>query len=262
VEAVVLTRAHLAWLLASIAATAAYLYLRRAGMPISIGGITITVINLGEIGAVLLAGAAAYLFRKRAFIGAAGHLDTWLWAHIYLSLLGLLLVWHHSRGRFSPSERLANVAMLLFFAAAVAGVLTRLLYVAVPRLLARLPDYDPPGVLQERVGVLERQAASYAALKSSAFQAAYEQALAQAVPARPQVTRARTGLPPAELDDFDRVLRLLEARHTLRRTLRRRRLYRGILVTSWRLHMGLSLMALGLMVLHILDAVLLRHRLS
>src|SRR5581483_7170997 len=129
----------------------------------------ITVINLGEIAAVLLAGSVFYLFRKRAFIGMPGHLDSWLWAHVYLSVMGLLLVWHHSRGRFSPSERLANAAMLLFFAAAAAGVLLRLLYAGIARLLGQLPDYDPPRVLRERIGALEREAASLAAMKSSTF---------------------------------------------------------------------------------------------
>src|SRR5581483_9511524 len=92
-EVAVLTRAHLAWLTGSVLATAIYLYLRRDGMPFVLFGRDITVINLGEAGALLLAASSLYVFRKRVFIGVAGHLDAWLWAHVYLSLMGLLLIW-------------------------------------------------------------------------------------------------------------------------------------------------------------------------
>jgi hypothetical protein len=147
-------------------------------------------------------------------------------------------------------------------------VLLRLLYVAIPRLLGRLPDYDPPAVLGERIGALEREAASFAALKSDTFRTMYERALAQpaalsrASAGWPDVQWARTALPPVETDDFDRVLRLLEQRAALRGTLRRRRLYRGLLTACWRVHVALSLLAMAVALLHILDAVLLRHRLN
>jgi hypothetical protein len=152
--------------------------------------------------------------------------------------------------------------MLLLFAATAAGVLTRLLYVAVPRLLGRLPDYDPPSVLQERIGALEREAASLAAMKSQPFQSVYERALSRTPIGSHELAQARASLPPAEVDDFDRALWLLERRAVLRQTVQRRRLYRLALATSWRIHLALSLAAIAVVVLHILDAVFIRQRLS
>jgi hypothetical protein len=77
-----------------------------------------------------------------------------------------------------------------------------------------------------------------------------------------EVQRARTALPATEVDDFNRVLRLLTQRAALRRTLQRRRLYRGVLAAGWRVHVVLSVLAMIVALVHILDAVLVRQRLN
>lgn len=262
-----LTRAHLAWLTGSVFAIALFLYLRRDGVPFVLFGREITDINLGEAGALLLAGSTLYVFRKRAFISVAGHLDAWLWSHVYLSLMGLVLIWNHAEGGLTSEEKVASLAMALFFFTAAAGIVTRVLYAVVPRLLSSLPDYDPPGVLEGRLKTLENEVTSFVAVKSETFQALYHTAVMQpagsASPARQEVERrAEAQLSPVEADDFARALELVRRHQAVRRSLGRRRLYRRLLLGWFRVHVLLSLGAMGVALMHIFDAIVLRQRLN
>ena len=262
-----MSRAHLGWLLGFLVAAGGYLALRsQMGNFVEIAGVPITPVNLGEIGFVCLLFAAAYVFRKRLGIGVFGRLDGWLWAHVYLGALGLLFIWYHSRQRFSPQAWLPNAAMFLLLFTALSGLAGRLLYVAVPRLLGRLPDYDPPRVLQERIAAVETEAAAYAAYKSDGFRALYAHLLrrpldlAPAAPGWGQVQQGRAALPPAEVPDFDRAAALLRQRGELLGTLGRRRFYRRLLDWWWTIHVRLTEAGTIFAALHILDSLLIMRQ--
>lgn len=262
-----MSRAHLGWLIGFVVVAGGYLALRsQMGNFISIAGVDISPVNLGEIGAVSLLLAAAYLLRKRLGIGVFGRLDGWLWSHIYLGLLGLLFIWYHSRQRFSAQAWLPNAAMILLFLTALSGVVGRLLYVLVPLRLARLPDYDPPRALQARIADLETEAAACAAFKSGGFRALYEHLLRRPLdllPAAPgwgQVQQGRAGLPTDELPDFDRMATLLSRRGELLATLGRRRGYRRALAWWWTVHVRLTEAGVIFAALHVIDSLLIERR--
>ncbi len=262
-----MSRAHLGWLCGFLLVAGGYLALRsQMGNFVSVAGVDISPVNLGEIGAVCLLFAAAYVFRKRLGIGVFGRLDGWLWSHIYLGLLGLLFVWYHSRQRFSPKAWLPNAAMVLLILVALSGIIGRLLYVAVPRLLGRLADYDPPRALQERITALETEAAACAAFKSGAFQALYDHLwhrpldLAPAAPGWAYVQQGRAALPPREVPDFDRAATLLSQRGQLLTTLGRRRRYRRALDWWWTIHVRLTEAGVLFAALHVLDSLLIARK--
>lgn len=262
-----MSRAHLGWLTCFLIVAGVFLALRvQMGNFIEVAGVSITPINQGEIGAVFLLFAAAYLFRKRLGIGVFGRLDAWLWAHVYLGALGLLFVWFHSRQRFSSEAWLPNAAMIVLILTAFSGLAGRLLYVVVPRRLGHLPDYDPPAALQARIAALETAAAAHAAFKSAHFQALYERLLrrpldfAPAAPGWAEVQRGRAGLAADEAADFDRAATLLRQRGKLLWTLGRRRRYRQLLDGWWLVHLGLTEAGTVFAALHIIDALLIERR--
>ena len=262
-----MSRAHLGWLIAFLVVAGGYLALRsQMGNFISVVGVEITAVNLGEIGVVCLLFAAAYVLRKRLGIGVVGRLDAWLWSHVYLGALGLLFIWYHSRQRFSPQAWLPNAAMFLLIFTALSGIVGRLLYVAVPRLLKGLPSYDPPPALQARIAALETEAAAYTAFKSPGFQALYEHLLhrpldlALASSGRGPFEQERAALPPTEVPDFDRAATLLVERGTLLDTLGRRRRYRRLLELWWTLHIRLTETGIIFAALHVLDSLLIARK--
>lgn len=258
-----MSRAHIGWALGSLLIGGGYfvLYLQQ-GIFVNVAGVDVTPINLGEIGAVCLLFTVAYAVRKRVAIGALGWLDSWLWAHIYLGLLGALFVWFHSRQRFSPSALLPNAAMILLLLTALSGIAGRILYRIVPGALHRLPDNDPPDALQTRVTGLDREISALVALKSPQFQALAAQLSAlwvELTPAAPgwgQFQHARATLPTNEFSDFERLAQLTSQRRTLLLTLGKRQRYRRALDLWWTLHVRLTETGLILGALHILDALL------
>lgn len=233
---------------------------------VSRGPLTITPVNLGEIAYLFLAASLTYLFRKRLGIATVGQLSSWLWAHIYLGILGVVFVWFHSRQRFSSGELLANAAMIVLLVGTVTGILVRMLYVVVPRLLATLPNYDPADVLERRIRALETEARSFAAFKSPAFVAACEDLLrwGGGPPSlvADRVRSAQAALPPAERDDFDRMAALLVERGRLQRSAGRRRAWRRFLDLWWLGHVWVTLIGWILATLHAFDALVLRGRWS
>lgn len=257
-----MSRAHVGWALGSLLVASGYYVLySQQGIFVTVAGIDITPINLGEIGAVCLLFTIAYAGRKRLGIGAFGWLDSWLWAHIYLGLLGAYFIWFHSRQRFTPSALLPNAAMILLIFTAISGIVGRVLYRVIPRLLGRLPDYDPPDAIQVRISALEREAEALVALKSHPFQTLAAQLatgaleLTPAAPGWAQYQQARASLPPGEVRDLDRVAELTGQSHQLRQTLGRRRRFRRILELWWTVHVRLTETGLILGALHILDAI-------
>lgn len=258
-----MTRAHLGWAVGALLVAVTYYVLNsQQGSFVTVAGIDISPVNLGEIAAVCFLFTVAFTLRKRLGIGLFGRLDSWLWAHVYLGLLGVFFVYFHSRWRLSPTAFLPNAAMFLLLFTAVSGLVGRLLYVIVPKYLQRLPDYDPPDVLGQRIGVLEREAASFAAFKSANFRALFD-ALARrpldfapAAPGWGQLQQGRAALPPAEIADFDRAAELLTQRGELLMTLGKRQRYRRLLDLWWTVHVRLTETGLIFAALHIADAVL------
>ena len=265
-----LTWAAWIWVAGTLAVAAGFLSLHAAqGTFMNIAGISISPVNLGEIGAACLFAASLYVFRKRMGIGFAGYLESWLWAHICLGSLGIMFIWFHSRQRFSQSELLANGAMLLMIATVVGGFAGRVLYVLLPHFLQRLPDYDPPAILQQRIEAIEREIASFLPFKSANFRelhgALLRRLAASASPTgieRGWIDQARASLAADEVEDFDRLASLLSQRAALDEARVRRLRYRVIADGWWRLHAWLSEAAWILAALHILTSVFIDRRLS
>jgi hypothetical protein len=262
-----ISRAHLFWLLFAVIVAGIFLTLYSSmGTFITVAGIDVTPVMLGEVGAIFLAGSMAYTLRKRLFIGGHGQLSSWLWAHVYLGLLGVFFIWYHSRQRFSPNQRLANTAMVLLILTVLAGIAGCALYALIPPLLHRLPDYDPPDRLRQRIDALEVEASALAALKSAEFRAAYERLLRQAPEMAPSapgwkgIQDDRTGVAREEAGDFDRVTALLVRRAELMGTLRRREGARTMLGGWWKIHERLTEAALILAGIHIIASLLIDHR--
>ncbi len=262
-----LSRAHLFWLVFALIVGGGIFYLHGTeGDFITIGGFDLTAVRLGEVGAVFIFASAAYTFRKRLFIGGLGVLDSWLWAHVYLGALGLLFIWYHSRQRFSANMRLANAAMFLLLFTGLTGVLGRVCYLIVPRILAGLKDYDPPARLRERIAALEVEAAAFVAMKSEPFVATYQEMLRRPLPMRPpavamqRLQTARAPVPAAEQAEFDRVAVILMRRGELLSTLRRRTAARRLLDWWWLVHVRLTEAGLILASIHILVSLLVDHR--
>ena len=262
----------MAWLASTVLVAGMYLgYRALAGNNanyVTIGSIDVTPVNLGEIGMACTLGSVAYFIRKRIAIGAFGDLETWLWAHICLSTLGVMFVWFHSRQRFSSDEWLANLAMLVLLGTAVTGVVFRCLYLLVPRLLSRLPDYDPMDVLISRIGQLANEADALTGLKSRAFFALGEHVRARPLDYVPggrgqaNLRMWRTSLPLAEQADFDRLTMVLVQHAQLSATLERRQGYRRLLDGWWLVHVWLTEAGIVLALIHAFNSLVLMGRWS
>lgn len=262
-----ITSWSLVWTLLALLSCCSFQALRASmGNLISVGGILITPVMLGEIGYVFLAASMVYLIRKRLGLATVGQLAPWLWAHVYLGLLGVMFVWYHSRQRFTPDMWLANLAMFLFIFSALTGIVTRLGYVFLPRLLYLLKFYDPPVILEERAKVLETEAETFTGFKSAFFHSVYNQlrgmALTPAVYEGVWFRMQRQTLPPQEVDDFDRMAEVLLERGALLETAARRRLMRRVMDVWWLAHVWLTLIGWFFATIHVLDSLLLQGRWS
>ena len=89
-------------------------------------------IELGAIGAAMVTiGVAMYSTRKRVRkLWAVGQLSRWLEVHIFLCLLGPVLVVYHSTFK---SGGVAAISLWCMLSVAASGVVGRFLYVLIPR---------------------------------------------------------------------------------------------------------------------------------
>ncbi|MHB0876080.1 MAG: hypothetical protein ACYC5O_08555 [Anaerolineae bacterium] len=113
-----------------LAAIVLYLTVARNGLPPPGGPFGH---GLGVVGFLLMLGAETlYSLRKQAGRSGRGRLQTWLQAHIFIGIVGPLLVLLHSAWHLNG---LAGVVMLLTMLMVASGFLCSYVYSALPRAI-------------------------------------------------------------------------------------------------------------------------------
>lgn len=230
---------------------------------------------LGILATLLILLLTAFGARKRAYRSTLGTLDGWLQAHVYLGLLTVPVVLFHAGFRFH--DRVATVCFVIMVTVVLSGLAGAALYTAVPRRLTAVAGTQGAAELAEAVRRLGASMAQLAAGQSAAFQSLYRKLEGEARPAPLAPWRlvflgsgavsgggggdlgALLGLVEShEREDLERMLRLARQRRELHRRLRFQQRYRNMLQVWLYLHVPLTALLLGFVLVHVVLALYFR----
>jgi hypothetical protein len=221
-------------------------------------GYTVSGIILGVIAATLSTIALLYSLRKRAMqepLRKSGSMMSWLWLHVTFGILALASsMLHAGCGAVSLNASSGKALFFALLVVSVSGIVWRIRYATVPPAAApKIGNYSQDQSrkrAEEQLTEIEKLAAG----KSPIFHQLKEWLLAAPrSPAELQTVPSR--LPPEELRDAERLVRLSASRH---RALERAKLqehYVKRLQGLRLLHIPLALGLPVLLVLHVVGAL-------
>lgn len=228
------------------------------GFPAIVRGYTLTGVVFG-LGALAACGLAfAYALRKRSLqerlpFGKAT-LATWLWSHVYLGLVALVLALAHAGwGTFSfePSSGKLLFACLALIVGS--GVLWRLLYVVVPPAAARDVGNYSETSSQARAEACHVEIEKIAAGSSPRFRELTAWVVSR-TPSDGELSQALATLPPEERAAFQELSGLARSRLDALARERKQRGYLRLLQGLRILHVPLGLLFFVLLPLHVVLA--------
>ncbi len=216
--------------------------------------------DFGITAFVLVILVAAYTLRRRFVRSLPGKVHTWLWLHIWLGCISVIIAAMHDNfqnvthdfsfmlDRFTEASY-GTTALYALFVLVVTGIIGRLLDLWQARLIAREADTNGVGIMrsvEERLLELTLTAERLRAGKSAEFRASYEQVLQ----AGRQVIEVGTMLSPRESDDFARLSTVLDEYDRLAHSLERQERARQIM-RIWRsVHIPLAIAAFAVIAFH------------
>jgi hypothetical protein len=205
---------------------------------------------------------AAYTLRRRFVRRLPGKVQNWLWLHIWLGIISVLITFMHDNFQNVTHDFMFNAmrfseygygttAMYALFVLVLTGVVGRLLDIWQARVIASEADTNGVGIarsLEDRLSELSLAVGRLRAGKSTQFKQYCEEALSTGrsgmLPARVPM------LAPQEVKDFQQAHELLREYGRLARSLRRQKRARLIL-RAWRyLHIALATFALYVIAYH------------
>jgi hypothetical protein len=223
-------------------------------------GYTATGITLGIAAVVLIGLTFFYSLRKRSLQEAMplgkGTMMTWLWVHVYIGILALVVAMLHA-GFGLVSGNMFTSGKVLFFLLAlimVSGVAWRLVYRIVPPNAApRVGNYSQLGT-QKRAEEQLVEVEKIAAGKPAEFHA-LKTWLLEGDRSASEVQQAAQRLPPDFQGDLFEIYKHAQSRS---RALLRNKLqsHYTSLLQGWRiLHVPLTILLLVMLVVHIVGAL-------
>lgn len=199
----------------------------------------------------------AFSLRKRSMqekwkLGR-GTMMAWLWVHVCAGILAIVAATMHAGfGLFSNSVSTGKILYWVFFALVVSGVVWRMVYGIVPKIAApRVGNYSEAGS-KKRAQDLTTEIEKLAAGKSEALHRTKDWLLA--AHRSPQEV-AQAQVPPEERPVLAEIARLADRRHAAEERIVSQHKFVGWL-QRWRvIHVPLSLLVVGLLVVHVIGAL-------
>jgi hypothetical protein len=228
------------------------------GFPAILRGYTLTGVLFG-VGALVACGLSfAYALRKRSLqerlpFGKAT-LATWLWSHVYLGLLALVLALGHAGWGafgFEPSSGKLLFACLALIVGS--GLLWRLLYVVVPPAAARTVGNYSEASSQARAQACQVEIEKIAAGSSARFRELTAWVVSR-TPSHEELSQALGSLPPEERAAFQELSGLARSRIEALARERRQRRYLRLLQGLRIVHVPLGLLFFVALPLHVVLA--------
>jgi hypothetical protein len=197
-----------------------------------------------------------YSLRKRGLQERMpiGTMAGWLWGHVYLGLLCIIMAFAHAGyGSVGLEPSLGKLLLALLLLLVVSGLIWRIVYATVPPKAASEVGHYSQASSHTRAAELLVEIEKLRAGRSAPLQQMVDWLL-QVTASDPEVAHASHSIPPEEQTLIPELVRLTRTRHQMltleRKQGRYRRLLQGIRV----LHVPASLLFLLLLPLHVLWA--------
>ncbi len=195
-----------------------------------------------------------YSLRKRSLQERMpiGTMAGWLWGHVYLGLLCVLMAFAHAGyGSVGLELSLGKVLLLLLLLLVVSGLIWRALYWTVPAKAASEVGHYSQAASRTRAATALVEIEKLSAGRSPQLQQMTEWLL-RTTASDPEVAQASMSVPREEHPLLSELVRLTRSRHQLLTREKRQERYRRVLQGMRALHVPVSLAFLLLLPVHVL----------
>jgi hypothetical protein len=198
-----------------------------------------------------------YSLRKRSLQERmpVGTMAGWLWGHVYLGLLCLLMAFAHAGyGSVGLELSLGKLLLLLLLFLVVSGLIWRVVYAVVPAKAATEVGHYSQSASRTRAATTLVEIEKLSAGRSPQLQQMTEWLL-RTTASDPEIAHAAMSVPREEHPLISELVRLTRTRHQLLTREQRQARYRRWLQGMRVLHVPVSLAFLALLPLHVLWAL-------
>lgn len=228
-----------------------------AYFPAIVRGYTLSglLFGLASVGLGVL--AFAYTLRKRSLQEKMpiGTMAGWLWGHVYLGALCVLLAFLHAGyGTVGLEFSLGKLLLATLVLLVVSGLIWRLIYSVVPAKAATEVGHYSQAASDTRAATAQVEIDKLSAGRSPALRQIVDW-LQQVTASDPEIAQASRNVPPEEQGLIQELVRLTRIRHQMLVRARRQGRYRRLLQGLRVLHVPVSLLFLLLLPLHVLFAL-------
>lgn len=228
-----------------------------AYFPAILRGYTLTGLFFGVASVAFVLLTFLYSLRKRSLQERmpVGTMAGWLWGHVYLGLLSVIMALVHAGyGSVGFEPSLGKALLFLLIVLVVSGLIWRVLYSAVPPKAASEVGHYSLSASRTRAAAQAVEIEKLSAGRSAPLRQMVEW-LNQVTASDPEVAHASHAIPPDEQPLIPELVRLTRGRHQMLARERRQGRYRKLLQGMRILHVPLSLLFLLLLPLHVLWAL-------
>jgi Cytochrome c554 and c-prime len=227
-----------------------------AYFPAILRGYTLTGVFFGVSSVALGLLTFLYSLRKRSLQEKmpVGTMAGWLWGHVYLGLLCVIMTLAHAGyGSIGLELSLGKVLLLLLLMLVVSGLVWRVVYAVVPAKAATEVGHYSQSASRTRAATAQVEIEKLSAGRSPALQQMVEWLL-RVTASDPEIAQASRSVPAEDQTLIPELVRLTRTRHQMLRRETRQGRYRGVLQGLRMLHVPVSLVFLLLLPLHVLWA--------
>ncbi len=198
-----------------------------------------------------------YTLRKRSLQEKMplGTMAGWLWGHVYLGLLCMLMAFAHAGyGSVGVEFSLGKLLLLLLVVLVASGLIWRAVYATVPAKAASEVGHYSQSASRARAATALVEIEKLSAGRSPALQQMVEWLL-RVTASDPEVAHGSRTIPQEEQTLIPELVRLTRSRHQMLLRERRQGRYRRLLQGMRVLHVPVSLLFLLLLPIHVLWAL-------
>jgi hypothetical protein len=225
--------------------------------PAILRGYTLTGLFFGGACVTLAGLTFLYSLRKRGLQERmpVGTMAGWLWGHVYLGLLCVLMaVVHAGYGSVGFEPSLGKALLLLLVVLVVSGLVWRVLYASVPPKAANEVGHYSQAASRTRAAAQTVEIEKLSAGRSPPLQQMVEW-LMHVTASDPEIAHASRGIQPDEQQLIPEIVRLTRTRHQMLARERSQGRYRRLLQGMRIVHVPISLLFLLLLPLHVIWAL-------
>ena len=225
-----------------------------AYFPAIVRGYTLSGLFFGLASVALFVLAFMYALRKRSLQEKMpiGTMAGWLWGHVYLGSLCVLMAFLHAGyGTVGLEFSLGKLLLVILVTLVVSGLVWRVMYAVVPGKAAAEVGHYSQAASQTRAATAQVEIDKLTAGRSPALRQLVEWLL-RVTASDPEVAQASRNVPAEEQGLVPELVRLTRVRHQMLVRERRQGRYRRTLQGLRVLHVPLSLLCLLLLPLHVL----------